>query len=128
MTEKDQVAQARKILADYRASIDNIDAALIHMLAERFRCTKAVGVLKATHGLPPADPSREADQIARLRKLADDAHLDPDFAEKFLNFVVREVIRHHEQIAASSSGEANNLASGNGGDKNAASNGVTETG
>jgi chorismate mutase len=118
MTEKDQVAQARKILADYRASIDNIDAALIHMLAERFRCTKAVGVLKATHGLPPADPSREADQIARLRKLADDAHLDPDFAEKFLNFVVREVIRHHEQSAAS----------GNGGDKNAASNGVTETG
>ena len=81
--------------------IDNIDAALIHMLAERFRCTKAVGVLKATHGLPPADPAREQQQIARLRQLAKDAHLDPDFAEKFLNFVVREVIRHHEQIAAS---------------------------
>ncbi|HEY4192416.1 MAG TPA: chorismate mutase [Mesorhizobium sp.] len=111
--------QARKILVDYRASIDNIDAALIHMLAERFRCTKAVGVLKATHGLPPADPSREAEQIGRLRRLADEAHLDPDFAEKFLNFVVREVIRHHEQIAASSSG----------GEKNAASSsGVTKTG
>ena len=48
------------MLAGYRASIDNIDAALIHMLAERFRCTKAVGVLKAEHGLPPADPAREA--------------------------------------------------------------------
>jgi chorismate mutase len=87
-------------LAQYRASIDNIDAALIHMLAERFRCTQAVGMLKATHGLPPADPDRETQQITRLRQLAQDAHLDPDFAEKFLNFVIKEVIRHHEQIAA----------------------------
>ena len=104
MSDDENAAQARKILAGYRASIDNIDAALIHMLAERFRCTKAVGQLKATHGLPPADPSREAEQIARLRQLADEAHLDPDFAEKFLNFVVREVIRHHEQIAAGNGG------------------------
>lgn len=99
-----EVETAKALLGEYRASIDNIDAALIHMLAERFRCTKAVGHLKATHGLPPADPSREAEQIARLRRLADDAHLDPDFAEKFLNFIVREVIRHHEAIAAENGG------------------------
>jgi chorismate mutase len=91
---------AKAALAGYRASIDNIDAALIHMLAERFRCTQAVGKLKAAHGLPPADPEREASQIARLRQLAKDANLDPDFAEKFLNFIIREVIRHHEAIAA----------------------------
>jgi len=82
-----------------RDSIDNIDAALIHMLAERFRCTQVVGEFKATHGLPAADPSREASQIARLRRLAEDAKLDPDFAEKFLGFIVKEVIRHHEAIA-----------------------------
>lgn len=99
-----ETEKAKALLAEYRASIDNIDAALIHMLAERFRCTKAVGQLKATHGLPPADPSREAEQIARLRRLADDAQLDPDFAEKFLNFIVREVIRHHEAIAAENGG------------------------
>ena len=87
-------------LADLRASIDNIDAALINMLAERFRRTKEVGVLKALHGMPPADLAREKIQIERLRQLAKDAHLDPDFAEKFLNFIIREVIRHHEQIKA----------------------------
>ncbi|MGU3576203.1 chorismate mutase [Brucellaceae bacterium C25G] len=87
-----------------RGSIDNIDAALIHMLAERFRCTKAVGILKAEQGLAAADPEREKRQVERLRGLAQDANLDPDFAEKFLNFIVKEVIRHHEHTAANHSG------------------------
>ena len=85
-------------LEEIRSSIDNIDAALVHMLAERFRRTKQVGQLKAEHDLPPADPDREAKQIARLRELAHDADLDPAFAEKFLNFIIAEVIRHHEAI------------------------------
>jgi len=75
------------------------------------RFIEAVGVLKATHGLPPADPAREQQQIARLRQLAHDSHLDPDFAEKFLNFVVKEVIRHHERIAAEN-GDGKNAAPG----------------
>ncbi|MDO4718569.1 MAG: chorismate mutase [Propionibacteriaceae bacterium] len=81
-----------------RASIDNMDAALIHLLAERFKITQQVGLLKAREGLPPADPRREARQIARLRSLAEQAHLDPGFAEKLLNFIISEVVRHHEQI------------------------------
>lgn len=87
-------------LGGIRQSIDNIDAALIHMLAERFKFTQKVGTLKAEHGLPPADLEREARQITRLRGLAEEAHLDPAFAEKFLNFIVAEVIHHHEQIAS----------------------------
>jgi chorismate mutase len=71
------------------------------MLAERFKCTQRVGHLKAVHRLPPADPARESQQITRLRGLAEDARLDPAFAEKLLNFIIAEVIRHHERIAES---------------------------
>jgi chorismate mutase len=83
-----------------RDSIDNIDAALIYLLAERFKCTQQVGRLKAKIGLAPSDPVREAEQVARLRALAEGAKLDPEFAEKFMAFVVKEVIQHHEAIAA----------------------------
>ncbi len=85
-------------LATFRQSIDNIDAALVFMLAERFRITKAVGEYKAKTQLPPADPQREEKQIARLKSLAEEASLDPEFSEKFLRFIIDEVIRHHEQI------------------------------
>ncbi len=85
-------------LKQYRQSINNIDAALVFMLAERFKVTQAVGEYKAANKLPPADPSREKEQIARLRQLASDADLDPEFSEKFLRFIIDEVIRHHEQI------------------------------
>jgi chorismate mutase len=88
-------------LGDYRQSIDNIDAALVHLLAERFKITQRVGAYKAAAGLPPSDPEREAQQVARLRALAEAAQLDPEFSEKFLRFVVDEVIRHHIELAGS---------------------------
>jgi chorismate mutase len=85
-------------LSQFRDSIDNLDAILVHTLAERFKLTQQVGKLKAQHNLPPADKAREAEQIERLRAMAQDSGLDPAFAEKFLNFIVAEVIRHHEHI------------------------------
>ena len=85
-------------LSHFRDSIDNIDAALVFMLAERFKITQAVGEFKARSSLPPADPAREEKQIERLRQLARDAKLDPDFTEKYLRFSIDEVIRHHQQI------------------------------
>jgi chorismate mutase len=92
------LAVSDDILKGYRESIDNIDAALVFLLAERFKVTKAVGAHKAEAGLPPADPGREATQIARLRSLAVSANLDPDFSEKFLRFIIDEVIHHHERV------------------------------
>jgi chorismate mutase len=92
-------------LQSYRQSIDNIDAALIFLLAERFKVTQAVGRYKAEAGLPPADPTREGRQIERLRALAHSAHLDPDFSEKFLRFIIDEVIRHHENARSGARAE-----------------------
>ncbi|MCH8626263.1 chorismate mutase [Arsenicicoccus piscis] len=86
------------VLAGYRQSIDNIDAALVFMLAERFKITQKVGEYKAQAELPPADPGREERQVARLRALAQSADLDPEFSEKFLRFIIDEVIHHHERI------------------------------
>jgi chorismate mutase len=95
-TSADQLAAM--LLKDHRASIDRLDAILVYALAERFKHTQSVGRLKAEHGLPPSDPNRESSQIQRLERLAEDAKLDPEFAKKFLNFIIDEVIRHHEKL------------------------------
>ena len=94
------LGEAAAELTRLRQSIDNVDAALVHILAERFKFTQEVGRLKAATGMPASDPDREAVQIARLRSLAEESHLDPAFAEKFLNFIVAEVIHHHQSIAS----------------------------
>jgi chorismate mutase len=94
----DIATRAAELLKEHRASIDRLDAVLVYTLAERFKRTQAVGQLKATHDLPPSDPAREAKQIERLEALAQEADLDPEFAKKFLNFVISEVIRHHEKF------------------------------
>jgi len=91
------VTRAAELLKGHRKSIDRLDAILVFTLAERFKHTQAVGVLKAQHDLPPSDPAREEKQIARLEELAAQADLDPEFAKKFLNFIIQEVIQHHKQ-------------------------------
>lgn len=98
MIGSDSVSDTTEMLREHRASIDRLDAILVYTLAERFKRTQAVGRLKARNALPPSDPAREAEQITRLETLAREADLDPDFARKFLNFVIAEVIRHHEHI------------------------------
>jgi chorismate mutase len=93
----DATIRAAELLKDHRESIDRLDAILVYTLGERFKHTRAVGKLKAEHDLPPSDPAREAAQIERLEDLANQAHLDPEFAKDFLNFIIREVIQHHKK-------------------------------
>jgi chorismate mutase len=93
----DAVTKAAEVLKEHRESIDRLDAILVYTLGERFKHTQAVGKLKAEHALPASDPSREATQIARLEDLANRANLDPEFAKKFLNFIIEEVIHHHKR-------------------------------
>lgn len=93
----DAVTKAAEVLVEHRESIDRLDAILVYTLGERFKHTQAVGKLKAKHALPPSDPTREATQIARLEDLANRADLDPEFAKKFLNFIIEEVIHHHKR-------------------------------
>ena len=89
--------QAQELLKEHRESIDRLDAVLIYTLGERFKQTQMVGKLKAEYNLPPADPVREEIQIARLGKLAEDANLNSEFAEKFLKFIITEVIQNHNK-------------------------------
>ena len=94
----DPASRAQALLHDHREAIDRLDAILVYTLAERFKQTQAVGRLKAEHNLPPSDPAREANQMARLEQLSKEADLDPDLAKKFLTFIISEVIRHHEKL------------------------------
>ena len=93
----DATERAAELLKEHRHSIDRLDAILIYTLGERFKHTQAVGKLKAKNDLPPSDPAREAAQIARLEELANQANLDSEFAKKFLNFIIQEVIQHHKK-------------------------------
>lgn len=85
-------------LARWRASIDNIDAALVALLAERFRVTREVGRWKAAEAIAAVDPERERRQVERFRALASEAELDPDFLERFLRLIIDEVVAHHRAL------------------------------
>lgn len=94
-----EAAQAVARIRRLRQSIDNIDSAIISLLAERFKFTSQVGVLKAQAGFAPEDQRREDHQMARLGRIAVDAGLDLQIAEMYREFVVTEAKKRHQRIA-----------------------------
>jgi len=86
-------------LEDLRKSIDNIDNAIVAMLAERFKVTNRVGYFKASNKLPAKDPNREASQHVRIQELSEQYGLDPELASAILDQVIEKVVAIHEQIA-----------------------------
>ncbi|WEV65637.1 MULTISPECIES: chorismate mutase [unclassified Bifidobacterium] len=94
-----QTAQAVERIKQLRQSIDNVDTAIVSLLAERFKYTAEVGVLKAKAGFAPEDRERESRQAGRLKKVALDAGLDPSIEENYREFVVTEAKKRHQRIA-----------------------------
>ncbi|MSD90640.1 chorismate mutase [Bifidobacterium asteroides] len=93
-------SQAARQVEELRADVDTIDAAVVAMLAERFRVTRRIGLLKAQAGFASADMHRESAQIAVLRGRAEDYGLDPDLAEAYLHLVADAAKRDHKQLAS----------------------------
>ena len=91
--------QVAETVAKIKSLRQSIDTAIVSLLAERFKYTSQVGVLKARAGFAPADYKREDYQIERLHRIAVDAGLDPDIAEMYREFVVTEAKRRHKRIA-----------------------------
>lgn len=85
-------------LEELRKTIDKLDTALVHLLAERFQATKQVGQYKKAHNLTPIDPAREARQFAKIEKLAIEAGLDPDFAKRILRVIIDQSVKNHLAI------------------------------
>ena len=65
-------------LAALRARIEQVDASIVALVAERQQLAHSVGMHKRSHGLPVIDPAREAAVITRAGILARDAGLPED--------------------------------------------------
>jgi chorismate mutase len=85
-------------LLQLRAQIDVVDAQLVSLLGQRFGLTAQVGVLKKETGLEARDPERERLQIEKVRKLATDSGVDPDFVENLFQSLLKTVVQNHREI------------------------------
>ncbi|RQM37091.1 bifunctional chorismate mutase/prephenate dehydrogenase [Erwinia psidii] len=77
-------------LTALRDQIDEVDKALLDLLARRLQLVAEVGEVKSRYGLPIYVPEREASMLASRRKEAKLLGVPPDLIEDVLRRVMRE--------------------------------------
>lgn len=85
-------------LLDVREQIDAIDSKLVEILADRFKLTHQVGLLKASQDLNSVDLEREAEKLARLAELSEQHGLNPALVTELFAKIMKEVVSNHEKL------------------------------
>jgi chorismate mutase len=57
-----------------------------------------IGELKQAHGMDLVDAKRESQQVARIRRLAEEAGVPAALAETILREVIDTVVDHHTRL------------------------------
>jgi chorismate mutase-like protein len=98
-------------LSSLRKSIDEIDAAIVDLLAKRMEVCREVAELKAGAATPVIQPARVREVLTSRRQWAIDQHVDADFAEQLFRIILSETHRievaheRHEEAPAKTAGE-----------------------
>jgi chorismate mutase-like protein len=80
-------------MADLRARIDELDRALLEVLAERMAVCREVAELKAGSGATVIQPGRVREVLVSRREWAADLGVEPEFAEQLFRVVLAETHR-----------------------------------
>ncbi len=80
-------------LTDLRARIDELDQALIAIVAERLEVCRAVAEVKEGTETPVIQPDRVRDVVTTRRQQAIESGVDPDFAEQLFRVLLTETHR-----------------------------------
>jgi chorismate mutase-like protein len=80
-------------LDDLRSRIDQLDGALIAIVAERLAVCREVAEVKEGTDTPVIQPARVRDVVVTRRQQAIEAGIDPDFAEQLFRVLLTETHR-----------------------------------
>jgi chorismate mutase / prephenate dehydratase len=75
-------------LEDLRRNVDDVDARIIKLLAERMKLSGEIGAEKARNSKPLTDAGREAIVLDHIRKLAKDEGINADAVESIYRRVI----------------------------------------
>lgn len=90
--------EAQSELVSLRARLDEIDAAIVDLLGERFDVTRRVGEVKRDGQLNPVDPERERIMMNTLRKRAETKNVNPDLVETLYRAIINNVVDAHRLV------------------------------